>query len=688
MSKARDIADLDFNSPDIDGGNIDGATIGGTTPAAGSFTTGQFNTSINVDGVAKVDALTVDAGTGTDAVAKLRMGAGNSGLNKSSLNFENSAGSEIFAIDYINSGTTLDINSDIGGSILTFTRAGGIVINSDNADHDVRIASDTNQNMLFVDGGNNRVGVGGVPSYPLHQQVPNGTEEEIPFRVDGYKTGVQKIWLNNKRAPYTTNGRGTQLIFGNNGTIGGYIGAIGYGSGGNGELAMGIQRTGGAGTLQTVLVANSNTDATVLRAVGSASASIDLQSADGGFSLLKLNTTEAVFNEGGANIDFRVESNGNTHALFVDAGTSRIGINESSPEAPLHVSGDAIIEGFIKKDKGPTQSSPSFSSGDWVTLATVDYGRVLGEVGVYWNGLSAPSSAHHGYQRLKVGAFYNSYYYGWETTLEHLDHQSHNSFYFNEFRIIRPDGYTNGTPQLLQGKVSANVTAGQFVVYIENQLGPNGDDITPVLPAVDNTPNGNTVQASLTIPARGAKAIYGAFSANGIIYSEASTPEFYLRDTSSGGTASLQLDGTELTLRNNSTNGALKLETNNPREEFVYINGTAFYSESFNMLNNTQYDFDIDVPSEGGFGNSFFIIAGYNHYHATAYSAHKVAFMSSRGTLTGTMIDVGNQQSTGGGAWQFSKANNTTLRIRKTAGTYVGSGSGFITVFFRNKVGN
>ena len=38
MSKARDIADLDFNSPDIDGGNIDGATIGATTAAVGSFT--------------------------------------------------------------------------------------------------------------------------------------------------------------------------------------------------------------------------------------------------------------------------------------------------------------------------------------------------------------------------------------------------------------------------------------------------------------------------------------------------------------------------------------------------------------------------------------------------------------------------------------------------------------------------
>ena len=39
MSKARDIADLDFNAPDIDGGNIDGAVIGGTTAAAGSFST-------------------------------------------------------------------------------------------------------------------------------------------------------------------------------------------------------------------------------------------------------------------------------------------------------------------------------------------------------------------------------------------------------------------------------------------------------------------------------------------------------------------------------------------------------------------------------------------------------------------------------------------------------------------------
>jgi len=38
MSKARDIADLDFNSPDIDGGNIDGASIGNNTPDNATFT--------------------------------------------------------------------------------------------------------------------------------------------------------------------------------------------------------------------------------------------------------------------------------------------------------------------------------------------------------------------------------------------------------------------------------------------------------------------------------------------------------------------------------------------------------------------------------------------------------------------------------------------------------------------------
>lgn len=51
------------------------------------------------------------------------------------------------------------------------------------------------------------------------------------------------------------------------------------------------------------------------------------------------------FNEAGADRDFRVESDTNTHALFVDAGTSRVGINKSSPSGYLHILGSNDQQG-------------------------------------------------------------------------------------------------------------------------------------------------------------------------------------------------------------------------------------------------------------------------------------------------------------------------------------------------------
>jgi hypothetical protein len=45
--------------------------------------------------------------------------------------------------------------------------------------------------------------------------------------------------------------------------------------------------------------------------------------------------SETVFNEGSANIDFRVESDSNTHALYVDASSNRIGFGLSGPSRPF-----------------------------------------------------------------------------------------------------------------------------------------------------------------------------------------------------------------------------------------------------------------------------------------------------------------------------------------------------------------
>ena len=48
---------------------------------------------------------------------------------------------------------------------------------------------------------------------------------------------------------------------------------------------------------------------------------------DGGFT----------FNEDSASVDFRVESNGNTHMLMVDGSADKVGIGEDVPEGTLHV---------------------------------------------------------------------------------------------------------------------------------------------------------------------------------------------------------------------------------------------------------------------------------------------------------------------------------------------------------------
>ena len=56
-----------------------------------------------------------------------------------------------------------------------------------------------------------------------------------------------------------------------------------------------------------------------------------------GVERFKIRTTEAVFNDESEDFNFRVESNGNTHMLFVDAGNDRIGIATSSPSDQLHI---------------------------------------------------------------------------------------------------------------------------------------------------------------------------------------------------------------------------------------------------------------------------------------------------------------------------------------------------------------
>jgi len=56
----------------------------------------------------------------------------------------------------------------------------------------------------------------------------------------------------------------------------------------------------------------------------------------------------AVFNEDGADVDFRIESDTQANMFFVDAGNNRVGIKTATPFTDFAVEGDAYISGTLR----------------------------------------------------------------------------------------------------------------------------------------------------------------------------------------------------------------------------------------------------------------------------------------------------------------------------------------------------
>ena len=131
----------------------------------------------------------------------------------------------------------------------------------------------------------------------------------------------------------------------------------------NGVAIDGVTLKDGGGTFTSpVLVPDGSTSAVSLGNDGDPNTGIYFQAADSLGLVLggsrKLSATSAgiaiengtlsakggaVFNEDSADVDFRVESNGNTHMLFVDGGNDKVGISTSSPGRTLSIGNDGII---------------------------------------------------------------------------------------------------------------------------------------------------------------------------------------------------------------------------------------------------------------------------------------------------------------------------------------------------------
>jgi hypothetical protein len=90
------------------------------------------------------------------------------------------------------------------------------------------------------------------------------------------------------------------------------------------------------GRIETVIMQESN---------GSEDATMEFRIMKGGTerNILELDRSAVIINEDSQDIDFRVESNGNSSMLHVDAGNDRVGIGTSSPQTTLHLEATAPI---------------------------------------------------------------------------------------------------------------------------------------------------------------------------------------------------------------------------------------------------------------------------------------------------------------------------------------------------------
>ena len=216
----------------------------------------------------------------------------------------------MFSID---NGATKHLHIDFAGTSQISTNGIKFTHNEGGGDYDFRVESDNQSHMLFVDAGNDRVGIGSnTLSASLQVGYVPPTVGNQALAVAGqkssYVTSSYSLWQN-QLVVYDTNSSAAA-------GVGGAISfAADCGSGNNTWLATAegykINSTAADYSGGFIVRTRVNGDATM-------------------HERMRLNETEAVFNESSRNTDFRVESDGNANMLFVDASANKVIVGGTS----------------------------------------------------------------------------------------------------------------------------------------------------------------------------------------------------------------------------------------------------------------------------------------------------------------------------------------------------------------------
>ena len=261
-------------------------------------------------------------------------------------------------------------NATFGGA-LTATTITGTQVNSDNLslDGNTLSSTDTNGNIVvapngtgittfsnYLKTGNLEVGQAALGTNFIKATDTNGG---IYLQTNG--TGLifadaASIIAGNASATtkITTNGASDLVLDTNDGSNSGSI-TIQDGVNGNIIIAPNgtgqVQITNAALDLTTIEVTNIKAkDGTAALSIADSTGAVTVATAltaNGG----------AVFNENGADVDFRVEGDTDANLFFVDASTDRVGIGVNPPAAKFHVESAGPIQSLLR-----TTGSTSYTS--------------------------------------------------------------------------------------------------------------------------------------------------------------------------------------------------------------------------------------------------------------------------------------------------------------------------------------
>ena len=360
----------------ITGGTINGTTIGASTPAAGDFTTldatgvatattfepdGDTSASDNAaigytaaegliltgqgssgDVTIKNDAdakvMEVLTGTTTAAFSGQVTGTGFTGTLDGVLGGGTPAAATVTTMDAsgVATATTFEPDGDTSASdnaAIGYTAAEGLILTGQGSTTDVTIKNDADAKVMGVltgtttaafEGEVTATGFTGTLDGVLGGGTP-AAATTTTLNATGVATMRSEI---DESSAYTgqlvidsvtkSAGHLARILFEHDDHGSASI-ASDYESAGNGNLIFST-RGGGNPTERMRIAGNGST------------------TFSGGVSATTLNTSGAVvFNDAGADVDFRVEGDTNTNLLVVDASTNKVGIGSAPTDGTLHV---------------------------------------------------------------------------------------------------------------------------------------------------------------------------------------------------------------------------------------------------------------------------------------------------------------------------------------------------------------